>query len=445
MLIYTACVACAIKVHKALCTLILEYCCTTTGSDKILPNNAKKEDPEVGRNPVYTMTTSTSSQSSGSTNVDVVAPMTTTTTSTTARRKILITGASGYLGQHLLASLCNHDDETHEVGGSGLDSGNYEVYAVYHQMKGFSDAMSGTTTQFQIDSLDLTDPCAVDSYFDTYGPFHTCLHLAALSSPAICEKEPEKALALNVPKHFLHKLIEQDCFIIATSTDQVYGGTKGSPYMETDPTEPLNMYAKTKVLLEEYLLHSATGINSHNQVILLRSSILLGPPAPFCQEAHDTFLQFCQSRQGQVTTYYTDECRSVLSVHDAVRILRCLLANILTTTTTTIITTPGDEPTSYEPSQERTQNTLTGIYNMGGPHRVSRYDMALAVHHHPTACNKSTDETILAARKQDQPQLLGAVLSPLDITMTSAKLEALVGFEFMTLSDIVDKTFAIGT
>jgi hypothetical protein len=59
--------------------------------------------------------------------------------------------------------------------------------------------------------------------------------------------------------------------------------------------------------------------------------------------------------------------------------------------------------------------------------------------------SKSTDETILAARKQDQPQLLGAVLSPLDITMTSAKLQALVGFECMTLNDVVDRTFAAGT
>jgi nucleoside-diphosphate-sugar epimerase len=143
---------------------------------------------------------------------------TTTTTTTTTKTKILVTGASGYLGQHFLASLCDHDD-TREEGGSGFDSeGGYEVYAVYHQMKGFANAMSEAAAQFQIHSLDLTDAGAVDSYFDTYGPFQVCLHLAALASPAICEKEPEKALVLNVPKHFLHKLIEQDCYIIATST-----------------------------------------------------------------------------------------------------------------------------------------------------------------------------------------------------------------------------------
>jgi dTDP-4-dehydrorhamnose reductase len=377
----------------------------------------------------------TTSIHAGTTNVDAAVPKT----------KILITGASGYLGQHVLASFYDHAHDDGSSCGREYKYSEYEVYAVYHQMKGFADAMSGTAKQFQIDSLDLTDPSAVDLYFNTYGPFHVCFHLAALSSPAICEKEAEKALALNVPTHFLQKLIEQECFIIATSTDQVYGGTKGSPYTENDPPEPLNVYAKTKVLLEEYLLQSAAS----NRVILLRSSIVLGPPAPYCQDAHDTFLQFCQSRKGQATTYYTDECRSVVSVRDVVQVFHRLLANVVATATTAVAAV--DEQTSQEPSPEHVR-TRTGIYNMGGPQRVSRYDMALAVHHHAsnsstassittTNDNNKADETILAARKQDQPQL-GSVVSPLDITMTSAKLQALVGFEFMTLNDIVDMTFA---
>ena len=302
---------------------------------------------------------------------------------TASKKKVIITGASGYLGQHVLASL---------------DDTDYEIHAVYHKMKAFAEAMKGKSVH--VNSLDLTNSDAIDSYFERYGPFDVCLHLAALSSPRICEQEQETARALNVPTHFLNKLVEQDCLIVATSTDQVYGGTKGLPYTESDSSEPLNVYAQTKVQLEEYL--------SGKKAALLRSSILLGPKTPFCGEAHDTFLHFCHSRQGQPTTYFTDEYRSVMAVGDVVKIMNYLILN---------------------------PDAARGIYNMGGPHRISRYDMAQAVQQH----FEFSEQDVMAARKVDQAP--GAIVSPLDITMSSGKLQALVGFDFSSLADIVKTTF----
>jgi dTDP-4-dehydrorhamnose reductase len=223
------------------------------------------------------------------------------------------------------------------------------------------------------------------------------------------EKEPDKARALNVPTHFFDALATLSTPIVALSTDQVYGGTKGIPYTEDDATEPLNVYAQTKVEMEQYLLNTTS---KKTGVVLLRSSILLGPKAPiYPAGAHDTFLHFCAGRtKGQPTTYFIDECRSVMAVSNVVGILTHFCR--------------------HPPLKESAI-----VYNMGGPARLSRFDMAKAVQHHLGVLD---DEDVVPAVKSTLPP--GDVLSPLDIAMSSVKLQALVGFDFLELADIVKVT-----
>ena len=92
--------------------------------------------------------------------------------------KVLITGASGYLGQHLLTSLAS-------------DS-SLKLHAAYGQLPSFVEDFGAMA---ECSSLDLQDEAAVRALVGSIQP-DVVIHLAAVSSPAVCEKEPESSKKL---------------------------------------------------------------------------------------------------------------------------------------------------------------------------------------------------------------------------------------------------------
>jgi len=363
-----------------------------------------------------------------------------------------ITGASGFLGQYLLHSLI-HQPLSSASSASSLKSSEIQIHALYGgNMQGFPEAVqsmvdtvnnssnnncSNRKVRVQVHALDLTNTEDVVAWVTQYGPqLDVCIHSAALSVPRLCQANPEKAKALNVPSVFLQGLASQNVSIIALSTDQVYPGKTEdeAPYKEDDYTKelppPVNMYGTTKLQLEDYLTKlsqssttSAAKASTTTTMVSLRSSILLGPRAPILGElAHDTFLHFCDSRQDQETTFYTDECRSVIAVDNVVDVILWFVVQIL---------------------WNNDQQLLAGIYNMGGPDRVSRYDMARTVFEHfgydLNKLIKKRKASLPLTEQQQQQQ----VQSPLDIAMDSTKLYKMVGdaVQFKGIEEIVRWTF----
>ena len=265
-------------------------------------------------------------------------------------------------------------------------------------------------------------------FLDYPSSFDVCVHTAALSSPQACQQDPIKARAMNVPDYLFSKLSkerEEDgsrTRIIALSTDQVYDGTTDKLYVEDDddmsPPQPLNVYGKTKLEMEDILFKTMD-----DEVVVLRSSIILGPKAPITihdAPPHDTFFHFCASRNNQPTTFFTNEYRSVVSVSHVCRIITYFM------TVAKLPLVQSSPPMTSHLGRRRRQ-----IYHMGGPVKVHRMEMAQAVFEY-----LGYDSSVLVAAEQTNPQ------SPLDIGMDSRKLERAtnISHEPSTLMGMVEET-----
>ena len=67
------------------------------------------------------------------------------------------------------------------------------------------------------------------------------------------EKDPETAMAINAnaPRRLAELAQKYKSALIHYSTDYVFDGDKGSPYIETDIPNPLSMYGKSKLAGEQ--------------------------------------------------------------------------------------------------------------------------------------------------------------------------------------------------
>ena len=145
--------------------------------------------------------------------------------------KILITGASGLLGINL-----------------ALEAGSrYEVIAV--------DRRKLRNTPFRIIKADLLHPGAVDRVLDEARP-DWVIHCAAMANLEECEANPSLARLINgqLPGELAAACCDRGLSLIQISTDAVFDGTKDIPYTEEDPTNPISIYARTKLEGEQAVL-----------------------------------------------------------------------------------------------------------------------------------------------------------------------------------------------
>lgn len=138
--------------------------------------------------------------------------------------KILITGASGFLGK----KLCSILERNHKVIGISK-RGSSKVSAVdvldYHKFKAF---------------IELNQPNVI-------------IHTAAFADPEICDANPQEAYALNVEstQNLCEICKERDIKLIFISTDYVFDGDSYDEYYIDSERRPKNYYGKTKVIAED--------------------------------------------------------------------------------------------------------------------------------------------------------------------------------------------------
>ncbi len=126
-------------------------------------------------------------------------------------------------------------------------------------------------TAFSLDELDITDFDEVTKRIIVEKP-DILINATAYNDVDAAESESELAFAVNAfaLKNITEICNEINCKLIHYSTDYVFNGTKGSPYIETDKPNPLSEYGKSKLKGEEIIKETA------NSYLIFRLSWLYG-------------------------------------------------------------------------------------------------------------------------------------------------------------------------
>lgn len=148
--------------------------------------------------------------------------------------KVMVTGANGLVGSHLVARLA----EAHEVVAVGRGDAR----------------LRGVSASSRYVSLDLADAHAMEALVREEAPA-AVVHAAAMTDVDACERDVEGAYRVN---HDAVAGIARACRavsarLVALSTDYVFDGEEG-PYGEDDVPNPRGVYARTKRLGEEAAL-----------------------------------------------------------------------------------------------------------------------------------------------------------------------------------------------
>ncbi|SBW11118.1 dTDP-4-dehydrorhamnose reductase [uncultured delta proteobacterium] len=122
--------------------------------------------------------------------------------------------------------------------------------------------------------FDPLNTASIAAYIDSHTPDIVC-NTIAYTQVDKAEEEEEKALNLNrLFPRLLGRIIKErpSISLLHCSTDFVFNGRKKEPYVETDATDPLNVYGRSKLEGEKALLELQL-----ENLCIVRTAWLFGP------------------------------------------------------------------------------------------------------------------------------------------------------------------------
>lgn len=116
----------------------------------------------------------------------------------------------------------------------------------------------GTVTSLDYEDLDLCDARALQQALHELKP-QLLINASAYTAVDRAETEYETVMQINAaaPGLMAEWARTAGAGLIHYSTDYVFDGRKGSPYLESDPVNPLNMYGKSKLAGEKNIEQAA--------------------------------------------------------------------------------------------------------------------------------------------------------------------------------------------
>lgn len=120
--------------------------------------------------------------------------------------------------------------------------------------------------------LDLEDPAGTEARILAEKP-DIVVNAAAYTAVDKAESEPERAFAVNRDgaAAVARAAARLNVPLVHISTDYVFDGTKGEPYVETDTPNPINVYGASKLAGEQAVMAA------HPAPVILRTSWVFSP------------------------------------------------------------------------------------------------------------------------------------------------------------------------
>lgn len=127
-------------------------------------------------------------------------------------------------------------------------------------------------TGLDIQEIDITNQNELFNKFSEIKP-KIVINCSAYNLVENAEKDPNPAFKVNFEgvSNIVQACIKNNCFLVHYSTNHVFDGTKKTPYLETDSTNPINQYGKSKLAGEEIIKKELP--NNH---LIIRTSWLYG-------------------------------------------------------------------------------------------------------------------------------------------------------------------------
>lgn len=234
-----------------------------------------------------------------------------------AVRKLLVTGANGFVAGSVLAQA-GHDWELHAL--SRGESSESTRNLPWHVCDGSPTSLAQLFRELKPDAV---------------------IHTAALADIDFCQANPSSARAANVEltRSFANLCAESRCKLVFCSTDTIFDG-EHAPYKEEDAPAPVNFYAETKVEAEKIV--SASCASS----VIARLALVVGLPV---MGAGNSFLarMLAALKEGRNVSVPAHEIRTPV---DVITLGRALL--------------------------ELAADEHQGIFHLAGNERLNRFEMA---------------------------------------------------------------------
>ncbi len=241
------------------------------------------------------------------------------------KRRVVVTGASGFIGTNLASLLSSH----------------FQIFPLYHANK---PALAMDSI-----SLDLTNAKATLETIVSLKP-DAVIHLAGNKDLKFCQNSYEAAYQLNVKatENIARASKQSGAGFIFLSSDYVFSGTSGN-YKETDLLKPSTKYGEMKKISEEFIASEL------EKYAIIRTGAVYG--------ARATLLGWILNnlRSDKKIEMFTDAFFTPTYVGDLAKAIGILIES------------------DWHSNTSSLRNFKQGIYHVAGSEKVSRYIFAKTV------------------------------------------------------------------